>query len=1276
MASFETDPNIRELHKACKEGSADILGHLLKQQVRATTFDPRGNPPIVVAATHGNADCVRLLCQNRVHVDQTTYKSGETSLTLVLGLFRAENTMRKFGDDESEEYNRSDKNRRSHNARLEQVVSVLLELGADPVTPRHLGASPLHIACLSGFDNAVRMLLSGLYYKVDDYGEQIRPGVHAVDGFRRTPLHRASIKGHGQVAKTLLRFGADPLARDKSGKSSLQVALEQRKDEFVASMFDVWCTELKAGVVLKMDEMMRRVCLMKEEIHRPCQRVCLRSSGSSNDYQSSLIVAGRNADLVKLLLKGPKCLQDVMEEEVCQHRSKFFRKKQVRAAQKHIRDLMRKRRDQHLGKYGVTETLSNLPRVKEKEESKWLYIDECQGGKVVGPVPSSKMRDWWQQGKLDLGLRIYNISSGGSDGSINVLPPDAGAMCNMPARGQGPSALGPVWDPKAMPHRKRNPLRNSNFKPLREVIVEYGGIDKTFGSSNVAASVSIATKILIKSKKWKKKASKSAFARNIATIRLKYPELQDSKVDDEESWKTVEDEGILTEDEDDIRGKEDAWIGEFRLQQYEKLWISKKLIEMPDSRKYGRTVLANACAEGWKDVVLQLLSISNVNLSSRDRYGFTPLALACQQGHTEIVRLLLESAGFETRTSNNSEMTQASNSAKLHEVRKLNKFEKILQISDGSYKWTPLTWAAIKGHLEIVQMLLFAGADLEGESQSPASGPLGVACTLAGNEKIVKLLVKTGADVNRVGGESGKITPLHAGCAQGNTATVKSLLKSSRNVIMDPRDANGCTPLMLACRGGHLKCVKMLLDRGADWRLTTTPGNWTCLMYAAEGGYTKIVYRLLHWKRKPRTNQSLYAPTPEQEQEQEQEEDQDQERAQDDAGLILGSVSTTATKGELKVAQREGMKTSAIPKLPKIANLTQTSPVSASLHNLALGRLAAVSIKHKAALRVVEQNQGLAPSVQHYHGMAFTPSPDALTSKLGQTYRSEIHKDTKPQELSGKMPDNRTRASSKRIDRSHFGRSGSKLSRHKLKLVTTRESHTGCNALHLAARYGYVGVLKHLLRCRLPSEVVDARSNTNQTPLGSACYFGHEESAELLIEAGANIEMRQGDLETGPTPLLQAAAGGHMQILRNLVSRGANLEVQNTNRQTAQMLAGENGHKEIYSWLMAQRKLAQRARARELRLEQEAEEAKLEEQRIKEMKRLEKEREFRAAAVRANQEMRRKERERLAAEEEEKRRRLENAKPSKKKKKKKTKKKKKKKKSDKKIVKKKKKVKK
>lgn len=64
--------------------------------------------------------------------------------------------------------------------------------------------------------------------------------------------------------------------------------------------------------------------------------------------------------------------------------------------------------------------------------------------------------------------------------------------------------------------------------------------------------------------------------------------------------------------------------------------------------------------------------------------------------------------------------------------------------------WTPLTAAAYHGRLEIVQILIRSGADVNGRKDSPLNGdgrtPLMVA-TGRGHIDIVKFLLETGADV-------------------------------------------------------------------------------------------------------------------------------------------------------------------------------------------------------------------------------------------------------------------------------------------------------------------------------------------------------------------------------------------------------------------------------------------------------------------------------------------------------------------------------------------------
>jgi ankyrin repeat protein len=51
-----------------------------------------------------------------------------------------------------------------------------------------------------------------------------------------TPLHRASIHGHGHeaVVSLLLEKGADPIITDENGKTPLQIAQERKKQNCVA----------------------------------------------------------------------------------------------------------------------------------------------------------------------------------------------------------------------------------------------------------------------------------------------------------------------------------------------------------------------------------------------------------------------------------------------------------------------------------------------------------------------------------------------------------------------------------------------------------------------------------------------------------------------------------------------------------------------------------------------------------------------------------------------------------------------------------------------------------------------------------------------------------------------------------------------------------------------------------------------------------------------------------------------------------------------------------
>jgi cytohesin len=90
-------------------------------------------------------------------------------------------------------------------------VRELLKKGADPNAKNEYGLTLLHIAAIRGHVDVARLLLQ---YGVD-------PNVQDERG--RTPLHVAAIRGRVDVVRFLLEHGANPNARDKDGMTPLHL---------------------------------------------------------------------------------------------------------------------------------------------------------------------------------------------------------------------------------------------------------------------------------------------------------------------------------------------------------------------------------------------------------------------------------------------------------------------------------------------------------------------------------------------------------------------------------------------------------------------------------------------------------------------------------------------------------------------------------------------------------------------------------------------------------------------------------------------------------------------------------------------------------------------------------------------------------------------------------------------------------------------------------------------------------------------------------------------
>ena len=88
---------------------------------------------------------------------------------------------------------------------------------------------------------------------------------------------------------------------------------------------------------------------------------------------------------------------------------------------------------------------------------------------------------------------------------------------------------------------------------------------------------------------------------------------------------------------------------------------------------------------------------------------------------------------------------------------------------------------------------------------------------IKGHTELVKLLIAKDADVNKTGW-----TPLHYAASAAKKSIIAILLDHS--AYIDAESPNGSTPLMMAAMYGNAECVRLLLDGGADPTLINQAG--------------------------------------------------------------------------------------------------------------------------------------------------------------------------------------------------------------------------------------------------------------------------------------------------------------------------------------------------------------------------------------------------------------------------------------------------------------------
>jgi ankyrin repeat protein len=313
----------------------------------------------------------------------------------------------------------------------------------------------------------------------------------------------------------------------------------------------------------------------------------------------------------------------------------------------------------------------------------------------------------------------------------------------------------------------------------------------------------------------------------------------------------------------------------------------------------GRTGAVTALLEGKADPNLIAGTITGIGGEAVEQ--FTALGLAAQQGHVRTMEVLMNSGHLVNGPVDDSAITVlhwavlAEQHAAVRLLLQARADPNSLSVADAEHVYkssTPLTVAAVRGDVVLLEMLLQGGATNVHTAADVAPGtqeclrdgtPLMYAAlggkdprlaaallhansdpnqlcdgasalhwaAMTGNHDVAQQLIQAGADCSVLC--PSERTPLALACMHGYLEVAKRLLPFSD---VNTRSDNGSTPLADTCAGyteqddfiprtsGHVTCLEMLLDVKADPN-ALCHADTTALQRACYFGFTDCARLLI-----------------------------------------------------------------------------------------------------------------------------------------------------------------------------------------------------------------------------------------------------------------------------------------------------------------------------------------------------------------------------------------------------------------------------------------------
>uniref|UniRef100_A0A8C3CVV0 Ankyrin repeat domain-containing protein 17 n=1 Tax=Cairina moschata TaxID=8855 RepID=A0A8C3CVV0_CAIMO len=487
------------------------------------------------------------------------------------------------------------------------------------------------------------------------------------------------------------------------------------------------------------------------------------------------------------------------------------------------------------------------------------------------------------------------------------------------------------------------------------------------------------------------------------------------------------------------------------------------------------------------------------------------VSCALDEAAAALTRMRAESTANAGQTDNRS-LAEACSEGDVNAVRKL--LIEGRSVNEHTEEGESLLCLACSaGYYELAQVLLAMHANVEDRGIKGDITPL-MAAANGGHVKIVKLLLAHGADVNAQSSTGN--TALTYACAGGYVDVVKVLLESGASI--EDHNENGHTPLMEAGSAGHVEVARVLLENGAGINTHSNEFKESALTLACYKGHLEMVRFLL-------------------------EAGADQEHKTDEMHTALMEA---CMDGHVEVA-RLLLDSGAQVNMPADSFESPLTLAACGGHV----ELAALLIERGANLEEVN-DEGYTPLME----AAREGHEEMVALLLGQG--ANINAQTEETQETALT----------------LACCGGFLEVADFLIKAGADIELGCSTpLMEAAQEGHLELVKYLLAAAYmlintaSGANVHATTATGDTALTYACENGHTDVADVLLQAGADLEHES---EGGRTPLMKAARAGHVCTVQFLISKGANVNRTTANNDhTVLSLACAGGHLAVVELLLA-----------------------------------------------------------------------------------------------------------